>query len=334
MRFIEQVNRKNSTWTAQKLMIFMDQGKATFDNEVQRALVWNVSQKSLLIHSMILDLAIPPLYAVTASKTYDFLDGKQRSYTIYDFLNDEFALRDVPEIVFDDGSTTDINGLKFSQLDEDLQSAIRDYSLTIVTFDSMDRNQVADMFFRLNNGTSLKSTEKSYAKAISKVAITELSNHELFKIALTPNAQRKMMQRTIVIQSLIMLMEDEPCLDSGEVRRFVQETEITEDDVNTLSVVFDEFVDIANILVENKKANKYVLKKALSRGNIPALTPLVNEHKGETDKLVTFLTHFFSGEKGACIREDFTLASSQGSGHAINVAKRQEIITEEWNKME
>lgn len=40
----------------------MEAGKVNFDNAVQRGLVWDISKKSLLIHSMVYGYAIPAMY--------------------------------------------------------------------------------------------------------------------------------------------------------------------------------------------------------------------------------------------------------------------------------
>lgn len=331
MDFLKQTNRKNTTWTANKLVSQIDSGKATFDNEVQRALVWNIRQKSLLIHSIILDLAIPPLYAVTEDKRFDFIDGKQRSYAIYDFIYNRYALTDTPLIEYEDGTSKDINGLRFKDLDENIQNAIKDYTFNIVTFDAIDQDLVADMFFRLNNGTSLKATDKNFSKAISKSQIIKLSDHNIFNVALTTNARKKFAQRTIVIQCLIMLKDKNPCFDAKFISNFLKSVEITDDDVAKLTGIFNSFREVYDKLSEDTKANHFAIKKMLSRGNIPTLTPLMEKYD-DNEKLSDFIKYFFGGDKGACINEEYTLASSQGAGHAVNIQKRLKILEKEWKK--
>lgn len=330
----KQVGRSTKTITCKKLYVSIKSGNSTFDNEVQRALVWNNQQKSLLIHSIICDYAIPPLYAVKNGSSFDFIDGKQRSYAIFDYMDDKYALRNIPTVIDADNMEYDLNGVKYSQLPEEYKMAISDYNLTINLFDQIDQDEIQEIFYRLNNGTSLKSTDKNFARAISKAEIVKLSNHPLFEKILTPNALGKYAQRTIVIQSLIMLKEENPCLDSKEIAPFLSTTELNDADVIRLTAIYDKFVELYDELSSNIKSNRHVIRKTFSRGGIPTFTPFIEEHIDETDKLVSFLKYFFSGAKGASIRDDYSLASSQGAGHQINVEKRQQILREEWNKFE
>ncbi len=327
------MNRSTVNWTAKKLYGQFSTNKATSENEIQRGVVWNIQQKSLFIHSLIMDYPVPPFYAIKSGRnSFDFIDGKQRSTAIIDFIDGKFALKDIPVIEDDDGET-DITGQRYADLPEDFREALDGYSFSIVLLEGATQSEIEDIFYRLNNGTTLKANDRNYAKAISKSEISELCNHKLFLTALTKNALSKMTQRTIVIQSLIMLFNEEPCLDAKEIGAFMRETTIEPEDVERLSSIYDKFLDIYETLSEDKKQNRYVMRKLLSRGNIPTLTPFILQH-GDDEKIIPFFQYFFGGEKGACINNEYTLASSQGSGHATNVAKRVEILNNEFNRFE
>ena len=168
------INLKSSSWNPKKLSTMIKNGNAKFDNEIQRASVWNIHQKSLLIHTMLIGMPIPPLYASQENKVIDFLDGKQRSLAIYNFREGNFALRSVPEITLDDGTVTNVNGMKYGDLPEELKDAFDNYTVSIVTMDGITPEESQEVFFRLNNGTSLKTTDKNFAKAVSKDKIIEL----------------------------------------------------------------------------------------------------------------------------------------------------------------
>ena len=64
------------------------------------------------------------------------------------------------------------------------------------------------MFFRFNNGTSLKSSDKNFSKAVSPDKITALVDHPIFEMAMTENVRQKLSSRKIVINSYIMLSSD------------------------------------------------------------------------------------------------------------------------------
>jgi len=140
-------------------------GKLSFDNAVQRNLGWNEDQKSLLIHSIIIGFPIPAMYCNcifenVKTKTYDFLDGKQRTLgAIIPFLNDEYALTNVPIINMDENSDDNegadpekllnINGLKYSQLPEELRDKVRTRSLNIYYYENLNQEEAEEMISHL-----------------------------------------------------------------------------------------------------------------------------------------------------------------------------------------
>ena len=64
--------------------------------EVQRELVWTISQKQLLIDSLLKDFDIPKLYFRDVNKNgkivYEVIDGQQRLNAIFSFLDDQFQM--------------------------------------------------------------------------------------------------------------------------------------------------------------------------------------------------------------------------------------------------
>ncbi len=159
---------------------------------VQRGYVWDVKRSSLLIYSMIEGNHIPPFYAVKNEGKYDMLNEKQRCKSISSCIRGEFPLEDVPEIEVEDadGNTKliDINGMKFEELEEDIQDLVTGYSLTLYYFDDINDDQVAEMFLRLNNGKPISAIELTRAKAKSMTTIKEIGQHELFINSLTEKA--------------------------------------------------------------------------------------------------------------------------------------------------
>ena len=92
---------------------------------------------------------------------------------------------DVPVLTFTDGKEFDINGYKFSELPEELQDMIKNYSLNIATMEDLNEDEVADLFYILNNGVALSKIEISRVKADSLDSIHKVSNHPLFYVCLT-----------------------------------------------------------------------------------------------------------------------------------------------------
>ena len=90
-----------------------------FKHKLQRREgVWNKSQKSLLIDSLLRGYLINPSYTVIENGKQYVIDGVQRLSTIADYVEDKFSLsKDLEPIVLD-GEIYEIAGKKFSKLDE------------------------------------------------------------------------------------------------------------------------------------------------------------------------------------------------------------------------
>lgn len=146
---------------------------------------WDSTQRSLLIHSILQDYVIPPVYGIKLYSNDDYsfsvLDGKQRLTTIYDYVHDKFRLMDDMPIVTvrkrhvvtdDNGNKSgkfvnheyDISNKKFSELDETLKEIIKDFSLTVVLLSDFTDEELKSQFFRLNNGTSYKNVKEIYSQ--------------------------------------------------------------------------------------------------------------------------------------------------------------------------
>ena len=114
----------------------------------QRQYVWPNRLASLLIESILLNIPIPPCYF---SQNDDFelsvIDGQQRIYSIYRFLDNQFALSGL-EVV------SELNGKRFHELDRRSQRQIETHTLraVIITNDSHPEIQF-DVFERLNTNT-------------------------------------------------------------------------------------------------------------------------------------------------------------------------------------
>ena len=328
------INLKSSSWNPKRLCTQIDKGNASFDNEIQRAAVWNASQKSLLIHSMIIGYPIPSLYAIQNEKIIDFLDGKQRSLAIYDFRNNKLALRELPEITTEDGKV-DITGMKYKDLPEELKDAFDNYSLNITIMDNISREESEEIFYRLNNGTSLRTTDKNFAKALSKKAIIELCDHVIFERGLTKNAREKFAQRPIVIQSL-MILNNQTNLGARPTTTYLTTHEITPDEHEQLSSLYDRLDTIAATIASDENIattqRKKTIKHLLSRTNLPSVLPLMASTEDD-DKLQKFFAKFFGSESKSSINEAYNEACGAGSTHTANVQLRLDILEKEFKKM-
>lgn len=152
-------------------------GNLTFDNEIQRVFEqWKEDQKSLLIHSILDDYIIPPIFLIKDDSgnkdsrgrtisNYDVLDGKQRLTTVFDFIEEKFALSDVTPTIEVDEEEYELAGKTFVELDEELQENIRNYGFTIYNLEGNSDEEVEEFFLRINGGVSLSKNQITKGKA-------------------------------------------------------------------------------------------------------------------------------------------------------------------------
>lgn len=232
--------RKSFPRMARDLKVMFDKGNLSFDNAVQRSFVWKNTSKdnrmSMLIDSMLRGFPVPPMYCNCIfddikNKTYDFLDGKQRTTTIIKFLNDEFPLVNIPTFEDEEGNEHDYNGLTFSQLPEDIRDNIKTYNFTVYYYENMEHEDAEEMFRRLNNGKSLTAIELTRANAISKEKICHLAKHEIFNIALSEKSLAAYANEDIVIKTWILLYGKKKSFETKNIRPAMRETVIADDQV-------------------------------------------------------------------------------------------------------
>lgn len=114
----------------------------------QRKYVWPDKLASRLVESILLNVPIPPCYlSQNEDFELDVIDGQQRIYSIYRYVNNEFALSDLEVL-------TEINGMRFHELAERSQKKILTHTLrcVIVTNDSHPEIKF-NVFERLNTNT-------------------------------------------------------------------------------------------------------------------------------------------------------------------------------------
>lgn len=202
------------SWSIKKIMQNINKGNIIFNHPIQRKTgQWTKEQKSLLIHSMLSDYPIPPLYAIKdkmKDNKYSILDGKQRLTIIKDFMEDKFNLLNVPPVIIDD-IEFDINGLKFSGLQEELKDELKDVNLLIYIFEDCSEYEIEEIFFRLNNGTALTKDQKTKAKLGAELAmyIDDILNYDLFinKASFSAYQIKRAEDQGCILQTLMLLNE-------------------------------------------------------------------------------------------------------------------------------
>lgn len=173
--------------------------------------IWAPSKKQLFIDSLINNFDIPKLYfhEVAKSTTYPYryavVDGKQRLETLFEFLNDGFAISEDFEDMSGEGRN--IKGKKYSEF---LQVGIRFKTLfdatqlPIFVIKTDDKDLIDEMFYRLNEASPLNAAEKrnSFRGPYPKI-VRDLASHNFFQ-SKVPFTSRRYRHHDVIGKMLLL----------------------------------------------------------------------------------------------------------------------------------
>ena len=224
----------------------------------------------------------------------------------------------------------DINTLHFDELEEALQDEITAYSLTVYYFEGITEDEVAELFFRLNNGKPLSAIELTRVKARSMETIKELGQHVLFKSALTEKAMARYTNEDIVIKSYAMLHEKEPSMETKVIRPLMADADITKEDKQQLREIYERIIAMHGLIEDKKTA-----RRLLTRTHLLSVMPIICKslQDGLSDKQMSeWVSEFFSGKKSASISDIYNQNTRNGSAKKESVRKRLEEIEKHYDR--
>lgn len=335
------LQRANINWSAKQVTKMANNGALVFDNIIQRSYVWEVARKSNLIHSMIEGYPIPPFYARRIDgRKYDFLDGKQRMNAIQGYINGAYALTGVPEVTYTDAEENEktiyIGGLKFDELPEELQDAIKDYSLTIYYYDNITPEQVRTLFAKLNNGKPLSTKEKNIAYCTDIKTVSELGNHPLFMETFTEKAKESRKQLPIVMKIWLMLNEEleDISFASKDFNPVMTDTIISDEEKEDIIAVLDKIYNVYNEVgrTNPNSIEKEVKRKMISETHLVSLIPFFKwaVNNNISNKLVSdFMVELFYNN---LVSDEYAEACENGSAKNANITIRHKEIEKKCNE--
>tara|TARA_B100000161_G_C33528317_1_gene404672 strand:- start:97 stop:1329 length:1233 start_codon:yes stop_codon:yes gene_type:complete len=160
---------------------YLNRGKWIVEREYQRNFVWTLSQKQLLIDSILQDIDIPKVYLaadVDPKINWEIVDGQQRLLTIQEFVEGKFKTDLDTTSILD----VDVAGKYFQELDSAVQDQFNDYQITCVELYDHSRDEIKDIFVRHQNGETLRNPEirRALPGSLPKI-IGKLSQKPFFK---------------------------------------------------------------------------------------------------------------------------------------------------------
>lgn len=336
---ILKIEGASITWTCKQVVKMIEDNKISFKNLVQRSFVWEKHRMSELIWSIIMGYPIPPIYAergnseVEKIKLYDVLDGQQRSTTIYKFLNNEFALTKLKPIPYLDENGNeceiDISGLKFSELDEELQDVIKDATITVKYFDHLEQYQKAEMFRRLNNGKPLSTKARTLASSKDIEDMLSIGSHKLFEEMLTEKSRANKNQAVIVMKAWAMLNRDVENISfaSKDFNPFIEQAEITSEEKAELNKVFDFIVSVHNELLD--MAEKTIAKKLYTETHLISLVPYFKqaiENDITEVMMAEWLVNFFKTDTDTEVYNEYQEACTNAVARNASIVARHNAL--------
>ena len=157
---------------------FEERKTLILDPEFQREFVWNKTQKSELIESILMGIPLPVMYfAEDKYGKLQVIDGRQRLGAFFEFLNNKFAISSVPILKH-------LKGKKFKDLSLSEQAKLEDYQIIIYIIKPQNPDRIKfDIFDRVNRGgTQLNKQEMRNAlyQGKSTKLLKELSETQEF----------------------------------------------------------------------------------------------------------------------------------------------------------
>ena len=164
--FMYVKNFDSRTYSINDFLEWDRNGQLELNPRFQRRNVWSPTARSFLMDSIVRGKPIPKVFIrqklnpITGKSVREVVDGQQRVRTILSFMKDGFAISRRHHPTY--------GGKVFSQLgtvDQDIQTAIQNYEISVDLLVNMPDEEVLDVFSRLNSyAVVLNEQERLNAK--------------------------------------------------------------------------------------------------------------------------------------------------------------------------
>lgn len=141
----------------------IDEGSLDLQPDFQRAEVWQLPKKKLLIDTILRGWQVPPVHVILneESDIQEVLDGQQRLSAIRDFMYNKFKINGFIEPIDDD--IKELDGLTFDKLPQKIKNRLERYAIRVFEIVEYNQGEPGELFNRLNESLKLTSAEKRNA---------------------------------------------------------------------------------------------------------------------------------------------------------------------------
>jgi Protein of unknown function DUF262. len=295
-----------------------------------------LDKKSLLIVSLLQGVPIGHFMVQVVrenkQKFRNILDGKQRLTSIRDYVKGKFTLSlvDYVSATDDNGEEilVDVSGLTFEQLPKQFQDKITATILEFKCFE-MDDDLKSVLFYRWNNGESLKPSEKRKAKMSVELlqAIDDIKKQTVFQCGFTETALKRDTNGDAVQQAMTILLTDgDTSLDGKTLDQIVDENAFTDNVIAEMKQI-TEYLNQAAKNLEEKEQKKVFTKNKLTAMVLAAREAIKNGITAQvfSDWLYLFFVKEYK-ERG------FEQYASGSTAKKENVKKRIQIMMNDFQQ--
>lgn len=144
--------------------------------DFQRGEIWTLQKKQKLIDSILRGWKIPPIHVIHNSQNIDeVLDGQQRLAAIRDFYDNIICVDG--NVQPENTEIAKLDGMHYRDLPLKWQRQFRQYSVVVIRLTEYRPEEPAELFYRLNQPTTLTSAEQRNAYiGITRDQVKDLSN--------------------------------------------------------------------------------------------------------------------------------------------------------------
>jgi len=239
-----------------------------FDVPIQRGYVWDTKRKSKLIHSVMIGIPTGDFWLNRLPDgTYEGMDGKQRTDTLTEFVNNRLTLAaNLPPIIFE-GKEVVIAKKKFSSLPEPLKEKIKGAKIRALWVDNATNEEKKLLFDYINSYFPMKPADINRIDIKSRGNFLTLVKHEGIRLWVSVKNCRKYQDEDI--------LEDVFCMASGETNlsakpriEFLKVAVMTPDQEAEFVKALDYLLALHKSLKDDEK-KVVVLVKKRKRGRQP-----------------------------------------------------------------
>lgn len=260
-----------------KLKAWAEKDTLRFDLPIQRASgQWNALQKSLLVHSILADFPVPPLYLIKYKTEgndtmYQALDGKQRCTSLFEFIDGGYSLHSSTPLATIEGTEYDLANMHFEDLSEECKDTILGFRFTIYVLEDATDEEIEEAFARLNNSTPLTLIQKARTEMGTELAqwTKEMVQFQFFTqgVALSLVQARRESELEVLLQSMLLMDAKEDnynykAISMREVMKYCR-------DIRT--VYSEQKRDVIQCLAEYLSEAFTEKHKFLKKSNIPMI---------------------------------------------------------------